>query len=79
MKIVYPGHMTGYHVIGKKGVRLTPGVNEVDATVGAALIAAEIAIDIEETHHRENPKPIDIGSIEPVEEEFELGRAEGGE
>lgn len=85
VKVVYPGHMPGYHVIGRRGVGLKPGVNEVDHTVGMALIANEIVIPIEETHHRElvadhteesTLDVVDIGDIEPVGIDPD-GRAEG--
>ena len=55
MKVVYPGDMAGYHVIGRRGVALRPGVNEVEAGLGHALIEEEIVIPIEETHLRETP------------------------
>ena len=83
MKVVYSGDMTGYHVLGKTGVTLEPGVNEVPEDLGAALLEAELVIPIEDTHfrHRVDPEPLEtpvsIGDIEPISDED--GRAEGTE
>lgn len=74
MKVVYPGLMTGYHVVGREATKLVPGVNEITSErLAKALLAAEIVIPIEETHFRE---PVNIGSPEPIDEG---GRAEGSD
>jgi hypothetical protein len=80
MKVVYPGHLPGYHVVGRRGVGLKPGVNDVDEIAGIALIASDIVIPIEDTHHRKRASSeavVNIGDVEPIEEGN--GRAEGGE
>ena len=68
MKVVYTGHMTGYHVIRKDGFRLVPGVNEVSPEHGKMLLDAGFVIPIEETHHREVQEILPIGNIEPADE-----------
>lgn len=48
MTVYYGGNMTGYHSIGRRGVKLVPGPNTVPYEVGMALVDAEIAVSMED-------------------------------
>lgn len=38
MKVFYPGSDVGYHIVGKDGVSLKPGENNVTDAIGNALV-----------------------------------------
>lgn len=47
MKVFYPGTMTGYHSVGRKGTKLTPGVNDVADDLAFALLDQGIVEKVE--------------------------------
>lgn len=62
--------MVGYHVIGKKGVKLMPGVNDIEDSIAIKLIDQGIVTDAAGTpfaKKTEEEKP--QLSLEPEDEE----------
>lgn len=48
MTVYYGGNMTGYHSVGRRGVKLVPGPNTVPYEIGMALVDAEIAVEMKD-------------------------------
>ena len=46
--VYYGGTMTGYHSVGRQGVKLVPGENKVHYELGQALIDAGIVVEVKE-------------------------------